>query len=531
MNVHRLICAAIVGCAIVACDDSDSRVAGNSANTGNAQAMGRLLTPDGGSASDVRVTCRPDTLLPWETTRDAWHVVTDSAGVFRCAELPPGPVAVEANDPATGLTSWRSLLLRAGSVDTAPADTVAAPGRLRVALAPATTGTLVLSGLGRSIPVRGEEEILIPGIPARWTGSVRLVRSNPTPLVVASNLRVPAGGIDSAGYTRSFATIRVGLPGGLKTPLVDFALLVRLDSSWNGFPASLEDGSDLRLALPGGKALPLRVASWDKAARTGELWTVLDTIQPPGDSVDLLLSWGIPVPSASTASPFSAARGWAAAWPLGDTGARVADLVGAYPGAGTALGSVAGAVGRASNFDGRLSGVEIPNSESGTFDFPVGGPYTLSCWVRLRDFGTSRHIMGQGDFDYFLKFQKDWSTNNLWMAKDSRSTPKGGFFSFAKADTARWTHLAMVVQDSTVRLYVGGVLSDSGTYWDPDASAKHARAFHIGYTVDTTGTDAQHFYGAIDEAWVQARVRSSDWIRFAAGNQNPAAPRARALSR
>ena len=101
----------------------------------------------------------------------------------------------------------------------------------------------------------------------------------------------------------------------------------------------------------------------------------------------------------------------------------------------------------------------------------------------------------------------------------------------AKADTARWTHLAMVVQDSTVRLYVGGVLSDSGTYWDPDASAKHAGAFHIGYTVDTTGTDAQHFYGAIDEAWVQARVRSSDWIRFAAGNQNPAAPRARALSR
>lgn len=525
MNTLRLLGLA-ASIAVVACDDSDSRVSGNSANTGNAQAAGRILTTDGSPATDARVTCRPDSLLPWETTKDAWHVVTDSTGAFLCADLPPGKTAIEASLPGSGLTSWRAIVLRADRTDTAPPDTIAPSGRIRVALPPGSRGTLVFSGLGISTPIQGDEELLIPGIPARWTGSVRLVRTAAEPAVVAEGIHVAPGATDSAGFTRTSARIRVALAGGLAAPLKDLPLLVRLDSSWDGFAASLDDGADIRLALADGTPLPVQIASWSRTDRSGEIWTMIDSLPVPGDSIELLIGWGVPVPPTTSSAPFGAARGWIAAWPLGDTGSTIHDLLGGFPGSPVSLASGPGVIGSASVFDGRLSGIAIPNSASGDLDFATVDSFTITCWAKLADFGTSRHVIGQGEFDYYIKFQKDWSVDDLWMAKNSRTSPNGGRYALEGADTARWTHLAMVARDSSLELYVDGLRADSNSLWDPDAAAKQAGLFRIGYTVDTAGEDGQHFHGSIDEAWAISKARPPAWIRFVARNQDPSAKRA-----
>ena len=517
-----LLCLGLLG----ACGDPDTRIAGNAANTGNAQVAGRLVTPDGTPARGVRVSCRPDTLLPRAPTLASWNVLTKSDGTFLCTELPPGPTAVVSGSPESGLTSWSGLVLRPDRTDSVPTDTLAPPGSLRIALPPGSIGSLVFSGLGIDTVVEGETELVVSGIPARWTGSVRLLREGAPPTTIGERLRVPPGGTDSAGFTRSSATLRLALPGRLAAPLLEQPLLVRLDASWDGFASALPDGSDLRLSRPDGRALPATVASWDPVSRTAELWTVLDTLAPPGDSIDLVLSWGLPVPAPS-ASPFTSNRGWLAAWPLGGTSSVVTDLAGSFPGTASSLASAAGVVGTASVFDGRNSAIEIAGSETGALDFPAGGPYTLSCWARLDAPNTSRVVMGQGENDYFLKFQKDWSTPNNWMAKDSRASPRGGFYALAPADSGRWTHLAMVVRDSTVQLFVDGRLSDSASLWDKDTATKSAGPFRIGAASDATGAISQRFQGMIDEAWVQSKARSADWIRFVASNQDPSAKRAR----
>ena len=523
-RVTEIACTLGAGAMMLSCGEP-SRLAGNSANTGNSVASGRILTPAGQPASGVWVECNPDSLPPWSARQPGWTSLTDSSGRYLCTELPLGRVGIAASDPGTGLSRWRQDTLvgpkRAGLE---PVDTPALPGTLRVALPPGTKGTLYLTGLGLSIAVRGEQEIEVRDVPAGWTGSVRLARSIANTSLVDSGLQVHPGGMDSAGYTRQSLRLRIPLAGGLTSAIAQLPLLVRLDSSFKGFSTSLPDGSDLRLEAANGKALPLTVATWDRSARGGALWSVLDSLKAPGDSMDVVLSWGLPVPAATT-SPFTNANGWIAAWPLGDTGTTASDRLGNFAGDAKATVSVPGVAGKASRFDGRLSQILIPGSATGALDLPEGGPYTMSCWARLKDFGTSRFVMGRGEKGSHLKFQRNFGPDtNSWMAKDFRTSPGGGFFTLAKADTATWTHLAMTVVGTKVSLFINGKREAIDSGFDGDAIGRRAALFAIGASTDTLGGTGQHFSGDLAEAWAQSASRSPDWIRLVAANQKPGGP-------
>lgn len=512
------------GILLASCDDS-ARVAGNSANTGNAQAAGRIVGPEGAPAPGVWIECRPDSLAPWEDTQPGWSTLTDSSGSYLCSDLPAGRVGIAARDLRSGLTSWSADTAQVASSPKAKApDTLAPSGTLRVALPPGSVGILYLSGLGRSYAVRGENELELSDIPARWQGSLFLARSSSRSSVVDSGLRVAPGRTDSAGYTRRSMTVRVSLGGKLASPVLQFPLLARLDSTWTGFDQSLPDGSDLRLATPSGRSLPTTVASWDRLARTGAIWTLLDTVAAPGDSVDLVLSWGIPVPASAPSPAFSAARGWVAAWPLGDTGATALERLGTFPGEAVSTVSAPGPIARSSRFDGRRSHVRIPGSATGALAPPDAGPYTWSCWVRLQDFGTSRFVMGRGENGSNLKFQRNFGPDsNSWMAKAFRTTPPGGFYRLEPADTGRWTHLAMTMSDTIVQLYVDGARSAFVPGFHPVPSGKKDLPLLLGAAIDTLDGTSQHFLGDIAEAWAQNVARSPDWIRLVAANQKPRA--------
>lgn len=510
---------------LAACSAGTTEIAGNSTSTGNAQATGTVLRPTGQPARGAWVECRPDSLASWQPLEPTWAVQTDSLGRYRCTQLPEGPVGISALDPASGLSRWRQANRPGPAPDTGTADTLAPPGNLRVALPPSTWGTLHLSGLGRYLPLQGEPVAEFRDLPAGWHGAVRLTTVQ-APDRVVDSARIASGATDSAGFTRRSELLVLPLAGGLVTTLRQVPLLVRLDSSWGGFARSLPDGSDLRLSLPDGTALPLTLASWDPQARTGAFWTVLDSLPAPADSVRLMLGSGLPVPAAAPDNGFDATNGFVAAWPLGDTGSRVQDRTGAFLGTPTALASIDGPFGKASRFDGRLSLVLIPGTQTGALALPEGGPYTLSCWARLQDFGTSRYLMGAGNQGFGLKFQKNLGTDtNCWFGIDSRTSGTvSARYALAPADTARWTHLALTVSDSTVALFVDGVRADTGTRSFANGLYRRIQPFALGTVLDSTGASGQHFRGDLAEAWVHSTARSPEWIRLTAANQRPGAP-------
>lgn len=513
---------------LFACTE-DNRVAGNHTSTGNAQAAGRIVSPDGSSAREVWVECLPDSVRPWDGRQSGWSVRTDSMGRFLCSDLPQGRVSIHAYDPATDLGHWREDTLAEGVVERR-SDTLAQPGILRVALPPGATGLLHLSGLSRTYSIRGEQEFTISDIPAEWKGSLLYSHTLDRSEVVESGLRVRAGGIDSAGYTRKSAMIRIPLDGGASRTLAKVPVLVRLDSTWSGFAASQPDGSDLRLASTSGAPLPIVVAQWDRDGRTGAVWTLLDSIPAPGVSVDIVVQWGLPIPVQVSAIPFGATNGFLAVWPLGDSRNGVLDRVGGAPGIPTAIEDIPGPIGLASRFNGTSSRVVFPGTATGPLGLSEGGPYTLSCWVRLRTFTSSRYLVGHGAFGSGIKYQASYGSNvNSWFAQEFHTSPAGVRYALGPADTATWTHLAMTVDGDSTILYVDGIRQASQAGFDNSDSPRNPVDFLIGATIDSTGKASHFFPGDVSEVWLHSTVRSPEWLRLVATNQAPGAQKARVI--
>lgn len=514
--------------ALLACGSDEERISGNSTSTGNAQASGRILTSSGDPAVGAWVECSPDTIAPWKPHLPAWTSITDSTGSYLCTDLPVGRIGIAANDPATGMSHWHDDTIDSPVSILRSQDTLAPSGRLKVALPPGTKGILYFTGLNRSIPVNGETELEIPNIPANWKGSLLIARTVTDMTVVDSLLSVPPGSFDSAGYTRKSMTIRIPLAGGLSSPLRQLPLLLRLDSSWQGFSTSLPDGSDLRLSTTRGATLPLTIGTWNKASRTAAVWTLLDSLPAPGDSTDVVLHWGIPVPQQQATAAFLPSAGWAAVWPLGDTGSSVLDRLGRFPGTPSALTSISGIIGKASRFNGKSSNVVIPNSATGALALPEGGPYTLSCWARLGSFTSSRHVLGNGRLGSHLGFQASFGDYlNSWFAVDFQASPSRRRYSLSPADTAVWTHIVITTEGDSVRLYINGLPSITSQGFDNSTDPKKIDLFSMGASLDSLGIASRFFHGDLSEVWMHNVIRTPDWIRLVAANQSPSSPKVR----
>lgn len=533
-----------LGLGLQACSSAATDLAGNSANTGNAQASGVVRDSRGVPAPAAIVRCRPESFLPWDAVRGEWNSTTDSSGRWTCRDLPGGRIGIEAADPRAATGFWRSWPEDSGA--SARGDTLAPPGALLVSSLPGTEGTLLLPGTSIAMPflVPATGLIEIPSVPAGWRGALLVYTGNSglSPDTLARGLHVPAGGRDSVAFTRTTTRLRLPLGPVRSQDLLDVPLLLRLDSSHLEFSRSPLRGRDLHVRRASGKELPVRVASWDSAAARAELWVRLDTLEAGPDSLDLLVDCGQPMVAGADSSVFTAGASWVGAWGLEETTGTVRDAVQGLDGTPHQVYTAPGVVGRSLHFVG-VSGshVRMAGSASGPLALPVGGPWTYSTWVRLGSLATSRHVMGMGERARFLKFQKSWTTrpvgdtvakvdSNLWMGKEmsASATDPGGHFVTAAADTGRWTHLALVVRDSVLALYVDGIARDSGSHWDPDADARDpSRDFLLGATLDSSGAVSQPFLGEIDEAWVMSVARPSEWIRLQAWNQRLEAPRAR----
>jgi len=513
----------------VACQDED-RVAGNSTDIGSGIVAGRIVQPGGTPAANAWVECVPLGTTPWDEHRPGWSVSSDSEGRFTCRDLPEGPVGVSSLDPGSGLTRWRLDTARSKAI-ALHLDTLALPGALRIALPPSTSGILYMSGLGWRRSIHGEGEVEIPVIPAGWCGTLFLARSTTESVTLDSGLHVAPGSLDSIGFTAGSSVLRIPLAGPRSSPIGDIPVLVRLDSSWRGFAGTLADGSDLRARSTDGTSLPLTVSRWDKEGRTGAFWILLDSLSPAADSLDLVLDHGLPVKASSPRGAFVASEGWTAVWPLGDTGGVVLDRLGRFPGIPSSVSSTTGPTGPASRFDGSVSKVVFPGTAQGSVVLPNGGPYTMSCWARLRTFTFSRHLMGYGELSSALKYQGASSSSfkNSWFVQDFRDAPLGKYFTGSPADTAVWTHVATTIDKDSVKIYVDGVCKAAATSFDRSDLPRSLVDFALGVSLDSIGVGSYYFPGDLAEAWVHSVARSPDWIRFAYENQKPTAPPARTL--
>ncbi len=180
-----------------------------------------------------------------------------------------------------------------------------------------------------------------------------------------------------------------------------------------------------------------------------------------------------------------------------------------------ATDSVPGRVGTALNFGGDVNkySIAVPYNS----DFVMTGDLTLSAWIKhdtsLEGIYSSHRIISMQSNSptrfYFIRTITSGSQRTIQFAVTG-DTQGDGATGTVDVNDGQWHHIAGVLEGSTYRVYVDGVLDDSITDTGPPG------------TVDTTveplriggvSTVAENYAGDIDDVRVYNRALSADEIK------------------
>lgn len=188
-----------------------------------------------------------------------------------------------------------------------------------------------------------------------------------------------------------------------------------------------------------------------------------------------------------------------AAWSFDkDTAKDVTDVSGkGHNGVGKNTKIVDGKFGKAMEFDGATSQVEVPHAD----DLNVA-MVTVEAWVKPSKYNALSAVAQKwGDISnrrqYLLCFVNDKvrfymsGKGNTWPQAESKTAVK----------TGEWTHIAGTYDGKTIRVYVNGKLdgekSDAQT--TEGLFASNIPVWIGGYGPDAEFGDNRHFPGVIDE--------------------------------
>ena len=164
---------------------------------------------------------------------------------------------------------------------------------------------------------------------------------------------------------------------------------------------------------------------------------------------------------------------------------------------GTPIESVVGKFDGAWEFNGSTDYLTIPNHTD--LDLSSGN-YTIDCWFYVTAFNDS--VILQKDGVYGSEFSSYYvgvtnSTTKKLTCATGRGTSTGGtsYTGTTTLSTGIWYHAAMVVENTTVSLYLNGQLEASGTKYSPITN--DSDDLTIGFIPN--GPSSYHFNGKIDE--------------------------------
>jgi hypothetical protein len=188
----------------------------------------------------------------------------------------------------------------------------------------------------------------------------------------------------------------------------NFPVLIRLNASNFNFSQAKNDGSDIRFSKAGGAPLTYEIERWDRANQVAEIWVRLDMVYGGNSGQSIIMYWGNPIAVARSdgTAVFRTSDNFQAVWHLGEDGNTSA---GGYKNAASnalhgtgynlnASSDVDGMIGKAQEFDGSSSYIDIAGSASGLLNFPEDGNYTVSVWVYSDVLNGLFHpVIGKGD--------------------------------------------------------------------------------------------------------------------------------------
>ena len=313
-----------------------------------------------------------------------------------------------------------------------------------------------------------------------------------TPLTApAFAINAPATVPVYAGGTSGIPAIAVGTPP--------------MNYQWQSNSVNIAGATNSILALPNVQA-PYASATFQSKASNPVSTTTSDPAQ-----------LNVLTPPASTYAAVATSLGPLAYWRLGETtGILAFDYWGGHPAfySNVLQGAASGALSQ--DDDGGVvvmgAGSFVRTLEVQPFNFTGTQPFTLAAWVNVNQFPTSN---GRARL-----FSNRWlvgGTGGYGLAFLNNNTLRFTGFGVADADASvssftagQWYHVAAVRSNTTVYLYINGVLANSGTVNNINPTIY---PLQLGGNPNfASATDGESLDGSVDDAAVFNRALSSSEI-------------------
>lgn len=517
--------------------------------TGGTIVVGYINKSDGTPTSEAVVSLFPTDYDPVKDTSLPILIDTTNAEGYYAINVPDkGNYNIHAVDSK----STTSLLLNeiecTDSIVHAPTGELTTPGFIRLFL-PDSIDTMsaycYIPGTSNMVWLHSvTDNIIFDSVP---TGVISSIQYSSTTISTATVIRtdIPVASSDTTTiynpdwqYNREIVLNTSEDGADVSGNVVQFPVLIRLNSENFDFSQSKLDGSDIRFTNKDNTLLPYEIEYWNKDNLTSRIWVRVDTIRGNNNTQSIFMYWGNPsvTDSSSSSNVFDTAAGFQGVWHLNEKGNDLAHDATANHFDGTAhnmaaVVSVSGPIGSGRSFDGNSSYIIMPNTAESRLNFPEDNLFTISAWVYTDVFDSTFHVIaGKGFQEYLLLL-----TQTLYPIKASEwsfiNTSDAGDWQFSTypATSKQWVLLTGVQEGNTQYFYCNGKLTTTGSSTLPIGDTRDTLIdLTIGRVMkEATSNDSLFpvtpgygfFKGGIAEVRICNCARNADWIKLSFMNQ------------
>jgi Concanavalin A-like lectin/glucanases superfamily/Domain of unknown function (DUF2341) len=462
---------------------------------------------------------------------------TDAQGIYAFEHVDSGAYDILA----VGLDERTRALIKGIRVDgdsvKMSSDTLREPGTIKVMLPDSVdiqNGYVYIPGTTISAPLRNSSGfVLLDSVPSGILPPVSyIVKTSLVQKVIRYDVRVTSGdtsliAMPAWKYAEKVILNTTASGANASGNVTGFPVLIRLTNSNFDFSQAAPAGGDIRFTKQDNTPIPYEIERWNAAANAAEIWVKFDTVFGNDSSHFVTMYWGASTASATVslsngAAVFDTLNGFQGVWHLNEASGSTAKDATAnrFDGVSPPDSSpvpVAGAIGLCREFNGISNYIQMHGTASGKLNFPEKGAYSVAAWVYIDTVDTAFYkIVEKNDRQY--KLQKNGERKSWEFSEYENAT--GYELSTTPASANAWVFLVGVRNGGSQYLYVNGqcvantvvpIASNYGRDTTCDVT--------IGRNASLTFGPLYFFKGKIDEARIENRARSADWIKLCFMNQ------------
>ena len=523
-----VLVAFFVGCS------SDSRVAGNSAETGSPELAGILVLDNGKPAARTKVQCVPgnyniiaaseaEQVLP-----SAFETETDENGNYEFDSIPAGSFSLEAFHQESGQMLLVQDLSAEEDEPLAVNDTLRNSGTVKLLVSGAfrenQSGEAIVIGttIRRRVSVQNGK-IVVDSLPAD-TFELIVYMDGMSPFGFKDvSVKPEETTVWGDSVTYSFKA-PLALPEGIDTlgsVVSDFPLAIRLTEKEIAFDsAEVVNGrwEAVRISQDGNrsKKLPIAQTYFDAHAKEAVFWVRVDSLNV-SDSLEL--HFDNTMNPAYAKDVFPTNRSYSLVWHFDSGLAPVDDGAekGYFEGLPTGAVAADGVVGKGAKLDDGDAFVAENSSAADTsrkvnLNYDGSGYFCFSVWVKLDNLEEKQTIFEKSK-EYALRYDPEKGfVVDLWVPDTSSDSIKYAWVSgTSDIKAGEWVYVAFSRHTtSQSNFYV----NDRKIETEPEQIAWTGVREKVDFKVGS-------FTGTIDELMLGGCYRDDDWTRLTYLNQRP----------